>query len=194
MLKFIKGLFGGRAKNPSPAGATAPAPASVVPTNKDDPRFERIAREELTDCNLIRDDAFDAVLMHLLGKKRLFATKTPLSVEEKRRLGINTRLKITEELVAFLNDEGLKSHYPAEIIPNIERASTFRYSRIKDVERMRGLGLKRVTFRGVKGIDHCAWCNKVDGKKFDLSEDLDQVIKLNCTCDPYWMGYLEAEI
>lgn len=195
LRKLLTVLLGGSVKPKPLTVAPAPLPdflpESGITVDKNDPRFQRIAREELAKCHFIRPEAIDAVFLYIRDQKKLFETKTPISVEEKRRLGINTRLKVTEELVAVLNSEGLQTHYPAEILPNLWRASTFRYRRLLEVEKLRRLKLcNQVTFSGVTGIDHCAWCNKVDGVKFSIDQDLDALLEANCKCEPYWMGFI----
>lgn len=197
LLKFFKGLMGSQQK--TKPSIVAPPPVAPVPQeagiDKSNPRFQRIAREELAKCPYIRKEAIESVFLYILDQQKLFETKTPLSVEEKRDLGVNTRLKITKEMVAVLTTEGLQSHYPAEIVPNLWRSTTFRYRRIMDVERLRNMQLcETVKFQGVMGLDSCEWCKKVEGKSFDINEDIDRLLEDNCKCEPYWKGYLSPNL
>lgn len=197
LIKFFKGLLAGGQEPVATSGTPAPA-APATPEariDKNNPRFQRIAQEVLAKCPYIRPEAVESVFLYLLDQKEIFQTKTPLSVEEKRRLGGNTRLKITEEMVAVLTAEGLRSHYPAEIVPNLWRAATFRYRRILDIERLRHLRLcKTISFQGVMGLDSCEWCRRVEGQSFDISEDIDKLLEDNCKCEPYWKGYLKPNL
>ena len=195
LIKFMKGLLGGDAP-PTPATvAPAAPPLGDDAFNKSDPRFQKIAREELAKCQFIRPEAVEAVYLYLLDQNKLFETKTPLSVEEKRTLGINTRLKITQEHTALLTTQGLQSHYPAEIIPNLWRAATFRYRRVLELEKLRRLAMcKTVTLTTIGESDSCEWCNKTNGKKFDINQDLDRLIEVNCKCQPYWKGVLSPDL
>lgn len=197
LIKFFKQLMGEGRTSKSAVATPAPATPDLQEggIDKSSPRFQRIAREELAKCPYIRPEATESVFLHILDQQKLFQTKTPLSVEEKRRLGVNTRLKITEEMVAVLTTEGLQSHYPAEIVPNLWRSTTFRYRRILDVERLRHLQLcKTITFQGVMGLDSCEWCKKVEGESFDINEDIDRLLEENCKCEPYWKGYLSPNL
>lgn len=157
--------------------------------------LKRIAQETLDSCPLIRTEARSDVLAYILDQTQLFTTKTPLTTEQKVALGANTRLKLTAELAAVLTEEGMRSHYPAEILPNLHRAAHFRYQRIMELAKLRRMNIcKTVTFHNAVYEDSCEWCQSQEGKKLEIKQDVAGLLHANCKCEPYWKGYLAPDI
>ena len=92
-----------------------PAKADPAPESPTPDAFIQI----LDECTHIKKEAHAQVLKHLKGEIDLNKTGNKLSADEKRELGLNTRLTITRELVEVLTDSGLAQKNPKEILTDL---------------------------------------------------------------------------
>jgi hypothetical protein len=87
-----------------------------------------------------------------------------LAVTEKKALGLNTKLKISRQMIDFLNDEGLKLENPKEIIGAIYRGVCSKESALESQKRMQSLGLKFYVWETSGDERVCKACEVMDGK------------------------------
>jgi len=71
---------------------------------------------ELKKSKKIKKECYSEVMLHLEHKINLNKTGNKLSATEKKELGINARLSISHELVAVLNEEGLRVKDPKWVL------------------------------------------------------------------------------
>jgi hypothetical protein len=86
-----------------------------------------------------------------------------LTATEKKALGLNTRLKISRQMIEFLNDEGLKLENPKEIINLIYYNVLVKQSALEDQKQKQGLGLKLYIWETSGDERVCEACKVMDG-------------------------------
>jgi hypothetical protein len=123
------------------------------------------------------------VLDHLLHKKSLNKTGNNLTVEEKRNLGINTRLSITKELAQVLSSEGISLDNPKVALEVIYYRVTTSKARIDNFTRAQKIGTKQFKLLASGDGSDCDWCRSNSDRKFGL--DILEQIKTQCRCSPY---------
>lgn len=154
--------------------------------------LEWFCKKELKKCNLIKPEYHSIVLDHLLRKKDILKTQNKLSVSEKKRLGINTRLSISKELIEVLNEQGIKNHHPKSIISNLYHRAFFAKSRHDQMNKFRSNGsIEKVVLNssGGGGGD-CNWCTLNQNIEFSVHMPIEKLIEANCSCDPYCYCFL----
>jgi hypothetical protein len=87
-----------------------------------------------------------------------------LTVAEKKALGLNTRLKLSRQMIDFLTEEGLKIENPKEIISTMYYQVCSKESAVKDKERMESAGLAMYVWETSGGERVCPACRVMDGK------------------------------
>ncbi len=149
-------------------------------------KSEKYFREELSGCDLIKNECHGIVLQHLMKKKtNLEKTGNKLSAKEKKELGINPRIQITHEVVAVLTEKGLARGHPAEILDSLYYRATFAQSRDEQIKQYKATGVRKIQLTACCDERDCNWCQSMDGKKLSVSIDLNRLIKENCTCDTH---------
>lgn len=141
--------------------------------------------KELFSNEFIKPESKPIVMDHLMGKINILKTENKLTKEEKKELGINTRLSITRELVEVLTNEGIRhENKPNNIIENIyHRSSTEKY-RDDELIKMKELGIAQFTIMNCDDEGDCEWSKSITNKKFNIEEDINSLIKSNCK-SPY---------
>jgi hypothetical protein len=185
MLDFIRQIF-------KDNGSSESIISSTPTSNNDD--ISSYLKVEINKVDYIKDECRNVVLLHLLGKHDLLKNGEELPVAEKKALGLNTRLSLTREFVAVLNEKGLKSDDPKGIVKNLYYRAVFKKSRTEDLQRIRGIGIKKIKLLSAGGTRDCSWCQSVNDKVFDASNDMIDLIDKNCTCTSYCRCVIVAEI
>lgn len=177
---------------------TAAKPASVslvpeMPKSAQTPLPEIVTyyKAEISNSPFVKESGRDAVLRDFLHEVKLKDGEL-LSLEEKRSLGINTRLKITRELYEALTPAGLEFG-PKKVLESLYLKATFDHNRHREIARMKGLGIKQYSPMSCGDKRDCDWCTAMNGKLISVEVDFVQLIKENCTCD-YCRCSLQAEI
>ncbi|MEW9857876.1 hypothetical protein [Pseudomonas putida] len=177
---------------------TAPKPVSVISEaddpatlQKSQPEIVTYYQAEISNSPFIKESGRDAVLRDFLHEVKL-KDGALLSIEEKRSLGINTRLKVTRELCDVLTPAGL-AFGPTKVLEPLYLKATFDHNRHRDIARMKGLGIKQYSPMSCGDNRDCDWCASMDGKLFSVEVDFVQLIKENCTCE-YCRCVLQAKI
>lgn len=185
MFKFLKSLFG-RSIQPL-----------VIYENCDNNEndIRKYFLQEIEKSPFLKKERHDQVLKHLLQETNILKTETKLTVEEKKALGINSRLSITKELVNVLNEDGLKIEYPKSIITDIwNRASNAKLSYDSYMKAKKaGISKFKLVSSG-GGIDDCDWCTQKQKLKFLSETDIVFFLENKCDCEPYSYSYLQPEI
>jgi uncharacterized protein with gpF-like domain len=87
-----------------------------------------------------------------------------LTATEKKALGLNSRLKISRQMIDFLNEKGLKLKNPKEIISSIYHHVRSKESALEHQERMQDTGLKFYVWETSGDERVCPACRVMDGK------------------------------
>jgi hypothetical protein len=112
---------------------------------------------------------------------------TVLSVQEKKDLELNTRHKVTKEILDFLNlnnipNEKLKTTSPKNIILNFYNRVNSKSHYYFNFERYKEINITKVKY--VVGVleTSCKWCVENDNKIFNV-EDFIEIMDNNCKCE-----------
>ncbi|AHC85729.1 hypothetical protein X970_10995 [Pseudomonas monteilii SB3101] len=188
---MFKGIFSklfNTAAKPASGNSEPEAPAAPQL-----PQAEIVAyyKSEISNSPFVKESGRTAVLKDFLHEVKL-KDGEPLSLEEKRSLGINTRLKITRELYEVLTPEGL-AFGPKKALESLYYKATFNHKRHGDIARMKGAGIHQYSPMSCGDNRDCDWCTSMNGKLISVDVDFVQLIKQNCTCD-YCRCVLQAKI
>ena len=137
---------------------------------------------ELDGCEFIKKEYHDIVLKHLTHQINLNKTGDKLSTEEKKTLGMNTRIAITHDLVNVLTEAALNQSNPKDILTSIYYRATFAKTHDDSRQQYIDLGVKKYKISACDDEGDCKWCKTMDGKKLSVNEDLNELIKSNCNC------------
>ena len=188
MLKMIfSKLFNTASKPPASSHSTESPKVNA----KTQPDILEYYISEIENSPFIKESGREAVLKDFLHEVKLKDGEL-LSLEEKRALGINPRLKVTRELYEVLTPEGVE-HGPKKVLEPLYHKATFNHNRHRNIARMKSAGISQYAPISCGDGRDCTWCTSMDGKLVSVDVDFVQLIKENCTCD-YCRCYLQAEI
>ncbi len=182
MFKIVKSLFGTTPAAPAQVSQSAAKPNSL--TGKDF-SIESYFRAEVDNSEYLRDGAKQKVLDHLLGKIDIIKTGSKLSPDEKKALGLNTRLTITKEMVEVLNEKAIRLAYPSSVLTEMWSRATTKKSRHDQLEKLRASAVKKYKLITCGNGEDCIWCQAHQEQEFQAQFDLESAIAANCTCEPY---------
>ncbi|AGU59904.1 hypothetical protein DEB41_17255 [Vibrio anguillarum] len=161
---------------------------AIQPKSLDD-LFEK----HFYESSYFKENAFETVIKHLRHEIDLNKSGEKLTAEEKRELGLNSRLSITSDLVAVLSESGLDLPSPKEALKQVYYRATFEANRIENFNKMLSAGIEQATYTSCGDERDCGWCKANSGVKFKVSEALNAEINQGCSCD--WnRGFFKAEI
>lgn len=135
------------------------------------------------ESSYFKDGSFEMVIKHLKNEINLNKSGENLTVNEKNALGLNTRLSITSNLVSVLSPEGLQLPNPKDALKQVYYRAKFERIRLEKFLQLLSVGITEATYHSCKDERDCAWCKANDGVKFIISEDLNNKINQNCTCE-----------
>lgn len=188
MFKTIFSKLFNAAPKPPPVYSLSETPAAV---EKSQPDIVAYYKAEIANSPFVRESGRDAVLKDFLHEVKL-KDGVLLTLEEKRSLGINTRLKITRELYEVLTPEGIEFG-PKRVLEPLYLKATFNHNRHRAIANMKGIGITQYSPMSCGDNRDCKWCTSMNGKLISVEVDFVQLIKENCTCD-YCRCVLQAKI
>lgn len=136
---------------------------------------------EIEKCPLIQECGREMVLRDFLHETKL-KDGEPLTTEEKKALGINTRLKITSSHREALTLEGLRLG-PKEVMNPLYYRATFDHNRHQQIAKMKSLGMLHYKPMACGDERDCEWCLSMNDKLIPVDVDFVQLIHDHCTCD-----------
>lgn len=146
---------------------------------------------ELIECTYIKPEEHERVLKHFRHEESLTKTENKLTLEEKKKIGLNPRLSITKELVEVLNEDGLSLANPKQLLNDLYNKATIEKLRDESFERSISAGVKRFEF--LASLESCCeWCKQSHKKEFGL--DILNVLNRECKCKPYCGGVIIAKV
>lgn len=140
---------------------------------------------ELKRSDAIKPDCYDTAMGHLTFQQNLFKEGTQLTLEEKKELGINPRIKyITKEFINILNLNAINLPInPKYILDEIYSSANRKFNLYSQREKSRNAGIKSHTFHIANTGLECPWCCSMEGKKLSVNEDIVELMETNCTCE-----------
>lgn len=188
MFKTIFSKLFNTAPNTPPVNSLPAAPAAV---QKAQPNIVEYYKAEIANSPFVKESGREAVLKDFLHEVKLKDGEL-LTLEEKRSLGINTRLKITRDLYEVLTPEGIEFG-PKRVLEPLYLKATFNHNRHRAIAKMKSIGITQYSPMSCGDTRDCKWCTSMDGKLISVEVDFVQLIKENCTCD-YCRCVLQAKI
>lgn len=189
MFKRIFSRWFNTATKPPPVNSLPETPAEAV--QQAQPDIVAYYKAEIANSPFVKESGREAVLKDFLHEVKLKDGEL-LTLEEKRDLGINTRLKITRELYEVLTPEGIEFG-PKRVLEPLYLKATFNHNRHREIAKMKSIGVTQYSSMACGDNSDCEWCTSMDGKLISVEVDFVQLIKENCTCD-YCRCVLQAKI
>lgn len=184
LLRLVRPLLGGS----PPANPTQSTSSSDVSSSANF-ALEALLREEFDRCQYFKPEARDRVIRSWLKGESLIRTGTKLSPEQKKALGLNPRMLITQGMVDVLSSEGLKLRDPKTAFSEPAIGATLRLSRMETLQKSLKVGAREFKWRSANDGGDCAWCKRNSGKTF--GRDILEQVARHCTCEPHCGGYIE---
>lgn len=166
-----------------------------IANNKKLYTYEDIIRKEVAASDLFEDMYKEKIVKYQLQFETLHM-KSPefvplgddsdiLSLDEKKELGLNPRVKYQRYLTFLLTDKGL--HYQNGNIKGILMLAVHKAKNIislqEDIIRSQGIGLTRMKVMPVGDERDCDWCLSMKNKIVPVSLDFVDEVLDNCTCE-----------
>ena len=134
------------------------------------------------DCKLI-------AIEHLLGENDLLKTGTKLTLDEKKALNLNPRMKFTKEFLEILTDSAINSGCPKGLVWNIRTKARVKHYITTTITQAKACAfMTELKFFSSCNVDRdCSWCISQHDIVFSTnvgSEEIIRRINENCTCDP----------
>ncbi|WP_258181376.1 hypothetical protein [Burkholderia multivorans] len=206
-MGLLRWIFGGGKEAPREMPAARPNPVAIEP-DAEMIREAREAADEVTRLFQARIEAsgffvpekIPELVSKVRGNIGLFQRSStdgatrggePLSVEEKRALGLNTRMKYTREFIEFFRPEVLPTIEPKSLLAGMQDAVSFEVSRRRTLMRFLRVGGGFVTVEPFGDPDACAAVKRLR-RRLPLEEvpelplpkcDAD-VCRCTFTCEP----------
>jgi hypothetical protein len=117
-----------------------------------------------------------------------FSYEDCLTLDEKKQLGINTRLKFSREMFDVLTEIGIKHPNPKELIKNIWLKNFHKIHRKYDLERLRELGLKTVRIEDCGDERDCKAIKRI--KKIWSIDEVPELPLPNCKAEYCRCSYI----
>lgn len=178
---MFKTIFAKLFSTPQQPPAASAAPKSSKDNTKALPDIVEYYKAEIANSPFIKESGRDAVLKDFLHEAKL-KDGEPLSLEEKRSRGINSRLKITRELYEVLTPRGVEFG-PKKALKQLYIKATFNHNLHSHIARMKSAGITQYTPMSCGDGRDCEWCVSMSGKHISINVDFAQLVKENCTCD-----------
>lgn len=148
--------------------------------------FLKIAKEELEKYPYFKKDKNDILMAYLIDNVQIKGTNI-LTVDEKKKLNINTKYKVSQEMLDFFDMEAIESDkfltkHPKDFFSDLYNRVFFKVSKIRDIKNMKKIGIKEVKFKIIGGRNKpCKWCISQNNKMFKI-DNIIEIIDNNCSC------------
>ena len=178
----------------------------ALPMSKQAIEAERKANEEvlhLLEASIIKSGLFRAekipeLMEHLRSESVPFGRVNTaaafdgdvlLTVEEKRALGLSTRMKYSKRFIEYFEPSALKENEPKSALSSIHLDAFFRVSRKKELFRMKENGILKVKIVPTGDALDCKLIKRF--KKIHNIEELPELPIPGCDAE-YCRCYYEA--
>jgi len=138
-------------------------------------------KAEIYKSPFIKPEARDRVLEDLLNRQSL-REAPELSTDEKKKLGLNARLKITQAHLDDLTPAAFAAD-PKKAVKAIYHRAHGKYVRRSDLARKRSSGISAYKPLSAGDQRECPWCLAMSGRVIPITQDFDDLAEGNCTCE-----------
>lgn len=154
-------------------------------------------QEQVLDKELDKRDEFNLefkakIKAHVFGKINVIKSDVYLTAEEKEKLKISKRLKISKDLIELFHEDKIVNKNPKELLNNLRLQVMHKANLIKSVKDYKILDIKYVFLSPAEDERDCDWCTNNKKKKVSIDDALD-LINDNCKCS-YTRSYLKAKV
>ncbi|MDA3077465.1 hypothetical protein OFO07_00815 [Campylobacter sp. JMF_06 NA1] len=146
------------------------------------PFTREIAKKYIVEAGIFNLAKIDLLIDCIVIGEPNFNTELFLTTDEKRNLGLNTRLKIEKELIDFFEIDKIKGLNPKDEIHKIYFRLFHYFSILRNVKKFKQMGAKKALFLCCDDERTCSFCKNNNNKKIDISDDLAEYIDKNCSC------------
>ena len=143
--------------------------------------FRDYLKAEIYKSPFIKPEARDRVLEDLVNRQSL-RDAPELSTDEKKRLGLNARLKITQAHLDDLTPAAFAVD-PKKAVTAIYHRAFHKHARRSELARKRNAGITAYRPASAKDQRECSWCLGMSGKLIPIAQDFDDLAEGNCTCE-----------
>lgn len=151
--------------------------------NFNDKLINQFLDKELQKVNYFLLDKREIILNHIKGKINLHKSDNLLTKEEKQKLGIDVRLKISKELIEVFDLTKLSDEDPKDLLSELFYKIDFKIKNIEEIERIKNADICKVELSSSQDERTCEWCLKMDNKVIDINKtDIIKLIDENCKC------------
>ena len=146
----------------------------------------KIAKEELEKYPYFKKDKNDILMAYLIDNVQIIGINI-LTVEEKKKLNINTKYKVSQEMLDFFNMAAIKNDtfltkHPKEFFSDLYNRVFFKISKIRDIKNMKKIGITEAKLKIIGRRNKCCeWCKSQENKIFKIENILIQIDN-NCSC------------
>jgi hypothetical protein len=185
MFNLIKNIFGSK-------NTINPVDSIGIEVSQEDQEnynqlLVKFALTDLSKVDFFDNNKLDIIISHLLSKINLFKSEEYLSIEEKKVLGINTKLRISKELIDIFDKTKIqnnifKNENPKDLLLNILHNARSKATIQQNIDKYKKLNIKYVELQSSGDDRTCKWCLKQDNKKISINTDVVHLINENCKC------------
>ena len=144
---------------------------------------EELLNDELKKVNFFLLEKKDLILKHIKNEINLNVSNYYLSKEEKEKLGLNERLKISKELIDIFNLAEIKEQNPKELLHELNLRITHKISMLRDLRNCKNAEINEIKLLSMGDERTCKWCLDIEKEIIDITKiDLIKLIDDNCTC------------
>jgi len=154
------------------------------------PLEKNLINEYFEKDNYFDKECKDTIIKHYLEEINLLSNNNLLTIEEKKELGLNTRLKISHDLINIFDLEKLDNKNPKDLLNNFLYSIRNKVSSAIELNETSFSNIKFVKLSSCMDERDCSWCKENDGKLF-LTHEAFEIMNENCKCD-YFRGVFIA--
>ncbi len=174
-----------------PGYAVAPTPKMLEAERQDHEEVMRLLEAAIRSSGFFRAEAIPLLLSKLrngwepfarVDTKMAFGGDEFLSIQEKRVLGLNTRMKYSKAFIGYFDPSCLETIEPKSVLENMHLSACHRVARKRDLVEFKSLGVRQVR---IVPVGDARDCGKI--KRFKKVHDINEVPELplpGCTA-PY---------
>lgn len=161
-----------------------------IPATKEQMESERQSQEEilkLLENNIVSSGCFRkekipelislirsaTILFGRVNTKIAFDDDTILTVDEKKKLGLNSRMKYSKKFIEYFDPKSFKTIEPKDTLEFMRLDAFYRVSRKNDLLNYKKLGIKKVKIDAIADV---RTCNNI--KRLKKIYNIDEVPEL----------------
>ena len=105
-----------------------------------------------------------------MNTKIAFDGDSILTVDEKKKLGLNTRMKYSKKFIEYFDPESFKTIEPKDTLECMHLDAFYRVSRKDDLLNYKKEGFKKVKIDAIRDCLTCDKAKRLRGKVYRIEE------------------------